>query len=191
VDGDDIYAIGTDGIHVYDGASWTTIGTFTGSNKNAYSIGTDSDGLLYVCGGFDEIDSTVLNGIAVFDGADWAGLGSGLGGDNPYAYSLSIDSDDNVYVVGYFSEAGGVEITSAAKWNGTAWSAVGSDLAMLDVVHAESDGTVWAIGYWYETELLEVRVLTGNRWTPTGEVDSYIYTIHEVDSRVVVGGAFT
>jgi alpha-tubulin suppressor-like RCC1 family protein len=106
-------------------AHFTTSGSYFTSPQNhlslagsdvttGWSLVTQPDGTLYVCGQFDTAGTTAANGIAKWNGSGWSPLGTGLD-QGGAGYLLAADSNA-VYVLGNFGSAGGLPAASAARW---------------------------------------------------------------------------
>jgi hypothetical protein len=94
----------------WDGSNWGTLGGGTGLNQETQSVTTDSNNNVYVCGGFDSVNSSfdsannvsVPKGIAMWNGTVWSDLGASDADEefiiaNPRAIKIA---DDNKLYIG-------------------------------------------------------------------------------------------
>lgn len=115
----------------WDGAAWTTVGTFEGIGGTVgvgdMAVYDDGSGpALYVTGRFASVDGVPARNIARWTGSAWEALGEGLEGADPeglgpHGLRLGV-RDGALYVAGAFAVAGGVPASCVARWDG-AWSA--------------------------------------------------------------------
>ncbi|MBK7875770.1 MAG: immunoglobulin domain-containing protein [Planctomycetes bacterium] len=129
---------GTDtGVSVWNGTSWSALGTLNNGAVNAL-VGADLDGpggnpaVLYAGGMFTQSPAGAGGGqnarrIARWDGAAWQGLGSGAqNGLNDTVHALTVfGSPPALFVGGDFTSAGGTTATRIALWDGFSWSSAG------------------------------------------------------------------
>ena len=110
---------------------WEKIITIGDENNVVNTLAFDSNGDLYVGGGFSNIGSGNGDNIIKLTGLDTptptiVTLGTGA---NSVVKSIVISSDGVVYIGGEFTSVGGAANTKGiAQWNGTSWSAVGTGI---------------------------------------------------------------
>lgn len=132
-------------IAMWDGTSWTDVGTAVYVGSTIYGMWVAPNGDLYVTGNFTQIGGVAANYIAKWNGSAWSALGTGLGG---YGLTISGDSNGNVYVGGNFTTAGGIAAYYVARWDG-AWHQMGARRgtnALVQTLAVNKDGTVVSIG---------------------------------------------
>ncbi|MFN0244880.1 MAG: hypothetical protein ACKVWV_18510 [Planctomycetota bacterium] len=143
-----IGSVGTSGIALWDGATWSDVGgglnemtippdTFT-TIKRIHALATYDDGsgpALFAAGSFQRIGGILASNVARWDGHVWTPLGAGV---SSTATTLCVYDDGSgpaLYVGGTFAHAGAVAANGIAKWDGTSWSSLGSG----------ATGTVWTL----------------------------------------------
>lgn len=146
---------------------------------------------LFVGGGFETLETTIVNYVAKWDGTRWSPLGIGVNGG---VYSLAWDGS-SLYAGGSFTTAGGVSANRIARWDGTSWSPLGSGM----------DGDVNALA-WSESGLYaggsfttaggvsanRVARWSGTNWNPLGSgMDGVVRALAWDGSGVYAGGDFT
>lgn len=148
--GDFIYAGNTNASHVAQWKinQWSAIGgdgEITGVNSEAYCIGQDTNGDIYLGGEFTHAGSNTASNIARWNGVSWSGVGSGTNGG---VHEIKSDGKGSMYIAGKFTTAGGVLVNHIARWNGTAWSSLGSgtDSYTYSLLFDKS-GNLYAAGY--------------------------------------------
>jgi len=134
----------------WDGASWSRLGTLTGTGSaptngipHVRALGTFGEGnekRLIMAGSFSKVDGMVANNIASWDGTRWASMGFGsneisntsaLNSFIPEIKALAVYDDGNgeaLYVGGEFTSVGELPVTGIAKWNGSQWRALGTGI---------------------------------------------------------------
>ena len=113
------------GVAKWDGGSWQAMGkgiyASWGSTYSVQDICVDTDGKVYISGGFDrnyETDDT-LNHVGVYDSGAWKSLGAGLGTTSSQTVIGSYADGKNIYFVGYFSKGDG---NPNVKYNTAVWN---------------------------------------------------------------------
>ena len=211
--------VGNRGIAVFDGTTFSTIGTGQGLNPGNDSVITDmilwDDGSgpkLYVCGRFSSIDGWPALNVARFNIGEnrWEAFGQVLIPDQPFfsnsAFALFDDGTGEALYLGgtQFRINGSGPAYSAAKWDGSNWTPVGqsvtgriTDLAVFD------DGNGPAL-YASGDAFLEANYfgrLENNMWVPVnGGVASQpatqgnfaaVFGLYEWNNSLLLGGSFT
>ncbi len=130
VSGSDIYVGGdfqmaggipVNGIAMWNGASWSALGSGVNNSVNALAvIGSD----LYAGGYFDTAGGIPASAVAKWNGSTWSALGSGIGATGGVVALCTIGTD--LYAGGSFTVAGGNSAINIAKWNGASWSVLGA-----------------------------------------------------------------
>lgn len=140
-----VFAVDYDGssgyVRMWNGASWSTIGTVAGVVAQTYCVLYAPDGYLYVGGQFTSINGVSATNIARWDGATWTALGSGSTSPvNALAWSRG-----NQLLAG--SQA-------LRRWNGTTWTNIvdvssGSRFGFISTTQIQdiavsTNGDIWA-----------------------------------------------
>ncbi len=108
-------------IAMWNGSSWSPLGSGIGSpSDTVYSL-VVYNGDLYAGGNFTSAGGTPANNIARWNGSSWSALGSGT---NAEVRALIV-YNAKLYAGGEFDNAGGVSANRIGRWNGTVWSDVG------------------------------------------------------------------
>ncbi|MBK7695812.1 MAG: T9SS type A sorting domain-containing protein [Saprospiraceae bacterium] len=112
-------------IAVWDGHSWSSLGTGTNGPINALAV---HNGLLFAGGKFTEAGGlTDANNIAVWNGNSWSKLDNGVLDSNGLATVNALLSHSSGLIVGgVFKQAGNlvkINTQNIARWNGTNWEA--------------------------------------------------------------------
>jgi trimeric autotransporter adhesin len=180
----------------WDGAAWTTAGTFDAALRDLAVI----DGGVVVVGYFGEVDGVTAGGVAVHDGTGWAAVGDGPVIGEATAVART---DTGFCVAGAFEGIGGVTADSAACWGGDQWSPLGARLpGGVSILTRAPDGTWFAGGTL--TFLIDpqtgayqagVAVLRDDTWEPfEGGIDNgFINEVRAIafaGDDVLVGGHF-
>ena len=122
-----------DGIAMWDGSSWSALGTGVGPHlSRVTALATYDDGTgdaLYVGGSFQQAAGVGANAIARWDGTSWSPLGAGLNGNVQDLAVFDDGSGPALFAGGSFTHAGGLVVNGIAKWDGSSWSALGTGLA--------------------------------------------------------------
>ncbi|HWP81688.1 MAG TPA: T9SS type A sorting domain-containing protein [Bacteroidota bacterium] len=112
-----IGGISANNIAVWNGSSWSALGSGLNSAVRAIAVKNDT---VYAGGYFTEAGGNSTNFIARWDGSAWNALGSGV---NNYVLALAFMGSD-LYAGGFFTRAGGSIVNYIARWDGTNWSAL-------------------------------------------------------------------
>jgi hypothetical protein len=127
--------ISTPNLGVWDGTSWSAVGTpGHGMSEQVRALAVFDDGTgeeLYAGGAFLAAGDTFTPRIAKWDGASWSALGAPGSGMNDVVLALTVFDDGSgpaLYAGGSFTTAGDVPAAHIAKWSGTSWSPLGSGL---------------------------------------------------------------
>jgi len=126
-------AVGTlkaEGMAVYDGSSWQTIGQDTAVSGGLVNTMATLHGDLYVGGTFSKMGNTDVAGFAKWDGRRWSALGSFNGAVN----TIAVDGEF-ILVGGDFTQVDGVAVNNIARYYSGKWTSLGGGL----------DGTVFSI----------------------------------------------
>lgn len=135
-----IVAVGRDtsgAVMLYDGASWTSVGSVTGGSAVVTWLAWSPSGeTLYIGGSFTAFDGTSCNNIISYtlpstgvSGGTKTVLGSGTNGVDSTVRGGAVLSNGDLIVVGDFVNAGGSSANYIAKWSasGNSWSSLGSN----------------------------------------------------------------
>jgi hypothetical protein len=133
-------AVAATNIAVWDGSSWSALG----SGVNGYYVQAlaVSGSNVYAGGFFSQAGGVAANNIAKWNGSSWSALDGGTG--SPVA-ALAV-SGNELYAGGDFLAAGSVTAKNIAKWDGSRWSALGSGVNAQVVGLAVSGGDLYAAG---------------------------------------------
>lgn len=117
--------IGMERIAKWDGADWSALGAgltnpFFGQTVYPHQM-LVHNGLLYVCGNFQQAGGVQVNGVAAWDGSAWSALGAGF---NSTVYALGVYNNE-LYAGGDFSMSGSTALGAVAKWDGANWVSPG------------------------------------------------------------------
>ncbi len=196
--GNYIYAAGTEGVHRWDGTTWTTIGTITGAVSNGlqvYDMTFDANGNLYALGQFTQINGITVNGIAKWNGTAWSALGSGIGPSINGIFGRSIIvMGGNVYISGFFTTVGGVAANNIAKWNGSSWSALGSGTDGITWMAVQGTDIIAAGAFTHAGGITANRVArwNGTTWSAIGSgFNLEAHSVVTSGNEIYVGGLFT
>jgi hypothetical protein len=177
----------TRNIAVYDGNSWTPVGT--GIDSTVYALAV-YDGKLIAGGDFDHAGGVEASNIAAWDGSSWTSLGSGING---WVYALTV-YDGMLIVGGYFSLAGGVPVGNIAAWDGESWTAVGPGTNGAVYALTVRDETLVAGGSFSTAGVHTVNGIAkwdGESWLPLGSgMNGTIYAVAVYHNRLIAGGYF-
>ena len=120
-----------DGLAVWDGTRWTSVGNFAGRSGQIQGMAWDSlRNLLYVVGDFLSVNGVPVAGVARWDGVAWSGLQSpNPPPRTPGGYGLrdvAVDpASGHVYVGGSFNVFEGITANGVARWDGARWHPLG------------------------------------------------------------------
>jgi len=156
-----INSVSANYIAVYDGSTWSALGTGLDDDGVGLSIGPDNN--IYITGAFTSANGISASGIARYNGETFYPLGGGIDPDQSANSRHSMQwYGGNMYVV-IAGTAGGCECVTdvstarrVAMWNGSNWS-------HLDVVPAtaasgpydiaiDNQGTIYFTGYFASIE---------------------------------------
>lgn len=126
-------------VAVWDGASWTTLGSSSAANAQPYALAFH-DGALHVGGAFTAFGGTAANRVARWDGATWHALGQGF---NTTVWALCPHGGELV-AGGAFTQADGAPASRVARWNGSGWSPMGAGLGGTVRALVEHQGSLYA-----------------------------------------------
>lgn len=196
--GNYIYAAGTEGVHRWDGTTWTNIGIISGMVSNGlqvYDIALDASGNLYALGQFVQMNGITVNGIAKWNGTSWSALGSGIGPSVNGIFGRSVISiGNNIYISGYFTTVGGVSVNNIAKWNGSAWSALGSGTDGITFITAQGTDIIACGTFTNAGGIVANHVArwNGSSWSTMGAgFNLEAHTVVSYSNDIYVGGLFT
>ena len=181
-------------IAIWNGSTWTSLGTGVNSNVNAIALSGND---VYVSGGFTTAGGGVANRIAKWNGTNWSSLGTGMSNGNVNAIEVS---GNVVYVGGAFTMAGGGIANRIAKWNGS-WLSLGTGVnGPVNAIEA-SGSDIYVGGSFTATAsgVSASRIAKWNSnsslWSPLGSgVNGNVLAIKRGDfynDSLYVGGSFT
>ena len=201
------YALQAPGKPAFSDANWVSLGVagLTASENGAISaIAADTNGNVYVAGGFTLTDTVFATNIAKWNGAAWSALGWGIGGRSPYGSpivrALAFDTYGTLYAGGTFTTAGGVNATNIAKWDGSEWSALGSGVGdtngAVSALACDGSGNLYVGGCFTNAggaSVTNIARWDGVAWSSLGSgVSSNVYALaFNTNGNLYAGGCFT
>ena len=145
-DGEKLYAAGPftrpsapsiQGVAVWDGDSWSPVGTDPHAWTYALSPVTISGQPALFAGGYymyNYAGEALVNNVAFWNGVEWSSAAPTTqpGGGVNEAIDASVVFDDGsgpaLYVAGHFTHAGAVPASNIVRWDGQVWQALGGGL---------------------------------------------------------------
>jgi hypothetical protein len=115
----------TNGLALWNGSAWSSIGTLAGGSSDGYALIYDRLGNLVLTGDFTSVGGVAAVNIAKRDtSGTWTAFGSGIGSSG---LALAVSGNNTIYVAGSFLTANGgvTTVNSITYWNGTTWAAMG------------------------------------------------------------------
>jgi len=182
-------------IAVWDGQSWSGLGTGTNGEVDAL---TTYDSRLVVGGIFDSCGVVAAANIACWDGTSWSALGSGIHsqGWGP-AVTLGV-FDDKLIAGGYFNRSGGAVADYLTAWDGDSWSILQAEPNRAVLAMANYDGKLiiggmfTAIG---EARPARISSWDGNSWSAVISAEpgfnGATRALGVFDHKLYAGGEFT
>ena len=117
-----IQGVAANRVAVWDGLSWSGLGTGVSGTVNAIAV----DGMnVYVGGNFFSAGGVPSRNAAKWNGSSWSAMGAGLGGGTHVVEAIAVYGGA-VYVGGNFNIADGSPANGLVKWDGTAYSSAGT-----------------------------------------------------------------
>ncbi len=186
-------------IAVWDGSSWSPLGSGVNDSVEALTFYDDGTGpALFAAGLFSTAGGISAKGVAKWTGSAWEPLGSGLGG-NGIGFALAVYDDGSgpkLVVGGSFTGAGAVPDDDLALWDGSSWSSIGDVVGAGAAVAALAvDGSTLYVGGAFlgiQVPSDNVILFDGANWVEMdGGVDGDVWSM-EVgdDGTLYVGGDF-
>lgn len=162
------------------GGTWSGSPNSENVNGPVSGFATGSDGTIYACGDFTEVDGMPAARVARSIGSSWQQMGSGM---NQRVASIAVAANGDVYAVGQFTIAGGVSCNGFARWDGSSWSPVaGFAIPPLGLLKRRNGNLVtWGMG-------VAISELTANGWVPFTS-NRYVQVMVELpDGRLAASG---
>ncbi len=205
--GGEIYAMTSDGTHLYVGGYFTHVGGVAAKNIAKWNgtswtnlgsgLGSYVSGLVclgsrvYAGGAFTNAGAVAAAHVAMWNGSAWTNLGAGTDG---VVFDM-VFIGTNLYIGGGFSRAGSVNAKNVAKWNGSAWTNLGAGLND-EVVALTTDGTrLYAGGIFTSAGGVaanRVAMWNGSVWTNLGSgVSDQVSALAHDGVNLYAGGLFT
>ncbi len=134
-------SIAASNLAVWDGVSWSSIGSgpFTDQNSSILALAVQGNNLFVF--GYTYLGN-VNTMVVVWNGSTWS---------DPIATNINIGSMTataaNLYVAGYFTTVAGLPANNIARWDGTNWFPLGSGVDDLAGSLAADARNVYAGGY--------------------------------------------
>lgn len=190
--------IETQGVAMWDGTSWTGLGSFSGT---VWTLALDSSGNLLAAGDFNEVDGHATSSIVRWNGTTWSSLAPTPAGI--VIWGIARDESD-IYVVGDFENMGGLPAADVvARWDGSNWHALissdsGDGLQGLVPIVVRVEGSVFKRvlvgGCPSADESPSVFAFEAGRWSAVSTTnlnDGCVLDMERLDDgRLVVAGAF-
>lgn len=189
--------INVNGLAVWDGAQWSTIGQGVDNTLGCLYVDGDTlyAGVILAFG--ENVDSYLLH----WDGTGWSELG---GGTNGSIQAMTMDTAGNLYIGGWFNRVAYntdsmVEAYNIAMWDGANWSAMDGGTGVYGkpvyALEVDGSGNVYAGGT-FDTiggvAADNVAVWDGSDWAALGTgVNERVYALLWDSGTLYVGGAFT
>ena len=115
----------TNGLALWNGSAWSSIGTLAGGGSDCYAIAYDADGNLIIGGDFTSVGGVAATNIAKRSpSGTWTAFGSGVGSS---VNAIAVSPGNVVYVGGSFLTANGgvTTVNGVTYWTGSAWAQMG------------------------------------------------------------------
>lgn len=172
-------------IAIWDGASWSPMGTGFDGAVLAIEVFDDGTGPAVYAGGiFIYAGEVAVRGIARWDGQSWVDLEGGVAGQIfPAAIVSDLKSFDDgagpaLFAAGAFATAGNVAARNVARWDGTSWSALGMGMGgpvwSLEVFEDGAGEALFAGGEFVTNdEIAFVARWDGTSWISVGGLGQY------------------
>lgn len=136
-----VQGIAANRVAVWDGVTWSALGTGTTGEINAIAVDGSN---VYVGGNFFSAGGVVSRNIAKWNGTAWSAMGAGLGGGTHVVEAIAVYGGA-VYVGGSFNIADGSPANGLVKWDGSAFSAGGTQ-GQVNVL-AVNNGSLYIGGF--------------------------------------------
>jgi hypothetical protein len=189
--------------HVFDGTSWTNIGSIggpgtTGLDNIVYSATVAKD-RLFISGECVNAGNTAtglrINGVGAWDGTSWAPLQNGVPTGSIQPVHIETVAGD-VIMGGNFSITS--EVRNIARWDGTNWSGYGigsNQLAAYTWAAAEFQGVLHAGGEFVGTGGSRLVRWNGSSWESVGGgvgvgSNMQVYALQLWNGGLVAAGRF-
>lgn len=195
-----VYSGGRNGAawgQVWDGASWTTMGSGANGVINAFAFGPD--GALYAGGNFTSAGGVANTArIAKWNGSAWSALGTGA--PDGEVRALHFHSSGVLIMGGTFTSVGGVANTAKiAKWDGSTWIAMSTGANdAVNIIAEDKNTTVFAGGDFTTIGGVSINRIAkwdGSAWSAVGSAsgaDGVVYALAlGLDGTMFMGGDFT
>ncbi|HSA34507.1 MAG TPA: hypothetical protein P5077_12345, partial [bacterium] len=178
-------------VNLWNGSTWTTIGSFNGE---VTALANKGPGSLYAAGYFTAANNIAVNHIVKLTGTTATTLGNGL--DNA-PKMLMVDNDGILYAAGYFGIDGVPAANRVVRWDGTAWSVLGGAMnGEVDTIAVHENGDLYVGGHFTTAADMEAASIArwdGAAWHPLGSgVDGSVYALAiDEEGDLLVGGKFS
>lgn len=180
-------------VAVWDGATWTSIGT---ANGYVWALLTLPNGDVIAGGDFTQIAGVAANHIARWNGSSWSPLGVGFNGR---VLNLSLDTSGDLLAGGWYTMSGTAPTTGLARWNNGVWQPLLSTPALQPVAVTDfvvqSNGNVVGVGAFGGSSgtVETVASWDGTAWSPLGLGTNgpTVSALAHPNGDVFVGGQFS
>ena len=134
-------------VNVWNGASWTELGSGSTVNDSFGPIVIDDQDHVYASA---SLGSNFNSAVFKWNGSSWTQLGADFLSMNisSYVYTLAVDAQHNVYAAGAFGDGSGKQ--TVLKWDGISWAKLGSGANAIHTASSiyqliiDNDGNVCA-----------------------------------------------
>ncbi len=130
----------------WDGQRWTSIGpAANGDFSDLLGIDEPSGPMLYVSGGFTEVNGRTARGVAKWDGKSWQPVGKGVkwassAGRGTCLRHVDMGVGKRLYLGGLFDEIDSHPAGGLAEWNGRRWAGLDQGLGNPRAMAVADDG---------------------------------------------------
>jgi hypothetical protein len=186
-------------IGIWDGISWTAIGSNEQFTHNSFSGSVEAitkfNGDLIVAGLFDSVGGMPVHNIARWDGTQWNAIGNGFDG----IVSAVQVYHDELYVGGNFTHSGPDTIYYVAKWNGINWSRLDQNIGLDNLVLSfciHNDVLIMGGGFYgtFPNNVHSASVIgwNGTNWISFAQgFSTYTYTVKVIRDTLFAVGDFS
>jgi len=155
---------------------------------------------LYAGGNFTTVGGRTVNHIAQWNGTVWDSLGSGTGGSvlvlamNDYSGWYSLIPQGTLCIGGSFQFSGGLQSNYFATWYNSKWGAAGNGMDGQVWAFAVSGNNIYAGGDFIfagGVRANQIAMWNGKCWNSLGSGTNYeVHAIAVIGSDIYVGGGF-
>lgn len=188
-----IGAFGTTNVAIWNGTSWSSLGTGTYPTENLHSGAVLPNGDVAVGGYIDSAGGVGARNLALWSGSTWQAMAAGFDRE---VLSLARATNGDLLIGGAFTSCGSTAIRGVARWNGSAWSGFGTGvlgnvfaLTMRPNGDVIAGGQIGSAGGVPSGDLVR---WDGAAWSGLGAPNGWVFCLANLpNGDLVVGGAFT